>query len=30
MTPGIEDYQFYERVRRRPEWVDMPLIFLTA
>ncbi len=30
MMPGIDGYQFYERVRQRPEWLDIPFIFLTA
>ncbi len=30
MMPGLDGYQFYERVRQRPEWVDIPFIFLTA
>ncbi len=30
MMPGLDGYQFYEGVRQRPEWVDIPFIFLTA
>jgi DNA-binding NarL/FixJ family response regulator len=28
--PGMNGYQFYQRVRGRPEWLWIPFIFLTA
>jgi signal transduction histidine kinase len=30
MMPGIDGYELYERVRQRPELLDVPFIFLTA
>ncbi|OGO15202.1 MAG: hypothetical protein A2Y93_00780 [Chloroflexi bacterium RBG_13_68_17] len=30
MMPGMDGYQFYEEVRKRPELIEVPFIFLTA
>ncbi len=30
MMPGMNGYQLYQRIRRTPEWVRIPFIFLTA
>lgn len=30
MMPRMDGYAFYEEVRKRPEWVPIPFIFLTA
>ena len=30
MMPGMNGYQFYQRVRQNPEWLWIPFIFLTA
>ena len=30
MMPHMDGYQFYSQVRARPEWVNVPFIFLTA
>ncbi len=30
MMPGMNGYQFYQRVRQNPEWLRIPFIFLTA
>jgi DNA-binding NarL/FixJ family response regulator len=30
IMPGMNGYQFYQRVRNRPEWLWIPFIFLTA
>jgi signal transduction histidine kinase len=30
MMPRMDGYQFYAAVRARPEWLDVPFIFLTA
>lgn len=30
MMPRMDGYQFYEAVRARPAWVNIPFIFLTA
>ncbi|MEW6566882.1 MAG: response regulator [Chloroflexota bacterium] len=30
MMPEVDGYQFYEKVRQRREWTDIPFIFLTA
>jgi putative two-component system response regulator len=28
--PGMDGYEFYENIRKRPEWVAIPFVFLTA
>ena len=30
MMPGMNGYQLYQRVRKNPEWLWIPFIFLTA
>jgi DNA-binding NarL/FixJ family response regulator len=30
VMPGMNGYQFYQRVRDRPEWLLIPFVFLTA
>lgn len=30
MMPRMDGYQFFEEVRKTPEWLDIPFVFLTA
>jgi len=30
MMPGLDGYDFLQKVRENPEWLDIPIIFLTA
>jgi CheY-like chemotaxis protein len=30
MMPTVDGYALFERVRSRPEWADIPIVFLTS
>lgn len=30
MMPGMDGYELYEEIQARPEWRDIPFVFLTA